>query len=158
MAPGISTAEIPDIVSRIGDAETRGPLGQFLREFPDAPPFFSGKPKVSRTEKRFGFSFLLLSSSSTPKLQRLLTTTTTPKTVIATGTTTTTDTTSLMPLLLLQQQERERDHWWSFRLLLRPGELILRHRYHTLLGFGSYEITVGNQSLFDFFFHCWGLQ
>ena len=48
---------------------------------------------------------------------------------------------------------RERDHWWSFRLLLRPGELILRHRYHTLLGFGSCEITVGNQSLFINYIH-----
>ena len=39
-----------------------------------------------------------------------------------------------------------------FSTPLRPGGLILRHRYHTLLGFGSCEITVGNQSLFDNFF------
>ena len=54
---------------------------------------------------------------------------------------------------ILTRFERERDRWWSFRLLLRPGELILRHRYRTLLGFGSCEITVGNQSLFDIFFN-----
>ena len=48
------------------------------------------------------------------------------------------------------RRERERS-LVVFSTPLRPGGLILRHRYHTLLGFGSCEITVGNQSLFDNF-------